>query len=68
MLLEVVGETSGTIRRLLVGATNADAVGGDVNDGVGIGLNGRGALQEKRGREVVNMRRGRRSRQEVVED
>lgn len=68
MLLEIVGEAGGAFRGELVGAPDVDAIGRDVNDGVGIGLNGSGALEEKGRREVVDVRWWRRRGQQMVQD
>lgn len=43
---EVVGQAAGAVGELLVGAAQAGAVGGDVDDGLGMGLDGGGAGEE----------------------
>lgn len=59
LLLEEVGQAPGAVGKGRVGAAEGDAVGGDVEDGVGVGLNGGGALEEEGWGEVVNVRRRR---------
>lgn len=56
-LFQIVGQASGAIGKFLVGSVQYRAVGGDVKDGLGIGLDGCGALKEESWRQLVNVRR-----------
>lgn len=69
VLEEVVREAARAVGELRVGAAQLAAAGGDVVDGLGIGLDGGGAREEEGRREVVDVR-GRRlgGGEEVVED
>lgn len=44
--LQKIGEAAGAVGKLLVGAAQGGAVGGDVHDGLGTGLDGGGAREE----------------------
>lgn len=57
VLFQIVGQASGTIGKFLVGPVQYRAVGGDVKNGLGVGLNGCGALKEEGWRQLVNVRR-----------
>lgn len=57
VLLQIVGQASGAIGEFLIGPVQYRAVGSDVKDGLGIGLDGCGALQEKGWRQLVDVRR-----------
>lgn len=59
MLFQIVGQAPGAIGEFLIGPVQYRAVGGDVEDGLGIGLDGSGALQEKGWRQLVDVRRRR---------
>lgn len=68
VLLEIVGQAAGSVCKGLVGTAQRDTVGGDVEDGIGIGLDGGGALKEKSRRKMVNVRWWLRLRKQVAED
>ena len=57
VLFQIIGQTSGAICEFLVGAVQNGAIGGDVVDCLGIGLNGCSALKEECRRQMMDVRR-----------
>lgn len=57
VLFQIVGQASGSVGEFLIGPVQYRAVGGDVKDGLGIGLDGCGALKEEGWRQLVDVRR-----------
>lgn len=57
VLFQIVGQASGAVGEFLIGPVQYRAVGGDVKDGLGIGLDGCGALKEEGWRQLVDVRR-----------
>lgn len=68
VLFQIVGQAPGAIGKFLVGPVQYRAVGGDVKDGLGIGLDGCGALQEEGWRQLVKVGRRRVLGNEMAEN